>query len=259
MVRGLDRFRDHFQDHASNFAIIGGVAADAWLGQAGVPFRVTKDIDMVLLVEALNDTFLRQVWSFVKAGGYERKERSDGKPIYYRFTKPIDESYPSMLEIFSRAPDCFTVFEDQQNVPIRADGEASSLSAILMDDAYYRLVVDNRGSVAGLPCVTPACLILLKARAWLDLTTRHAAGEAIDQKAILKHRNDVFRLAMLLEGEPLPIPRTVSGDMGRFLEAFPAESPDWNAIEQASGLGQRWPSAEALLGVLRQQFGISPA
>ena len=36
-------------------------------------------------------------------------------------------------------------------------------------------------------------LIPFKAKAWMDLTDRRAAGEHVDSKNIKKHKNDVFR------------------------------------------------------------------
>jgi len=47
-------------------------------------------------------------------------------------------------------------------------------------------------------------LIPYKARAWLDLKARKAAGEKIDANNIKKHRNDVFRLLQLLTQDCKP-------------------------------------------------------
>ena len=43
-----------------------------------------------------------------------------------------------------------------------------------------------------------AYLIPFKAKAWMDLTDRKAAGEHVDSKNIKKHKNDVFRLTELI-------------------------------------------------------------
>ena len=88
MVRGIERFREHFRAHTEQFVLVGGVAADAWFTRAGLTFRATKDLDLVLLVEVLDDAFLRRMWEFVRAGRYARKERSDGHRTYFRFSKP---------------------------------------------------------------------------------------------------------------------------------------------------------------------------
>mgnify|MGYP000876254676 CR=1 FL=1 len=44
-----------------------------------------------------------------------------------------------------------------------------------------------------------AYLIPFKAKAWIDLTDRKAAGEQVDSKNIKKHKNDVFRLTELID------------------------------------------------------------
>ncbi len=70
MVAGLKIFSEHFKGMESRFVIIGGTACDLWLGKEGFKFRETKDIDMVLVVEALDTAFIEHFWSFVKAGRY---------------------------------------------------------------------------------------------------------------------------------------------------------------------------------------------
>lgn len=50
MVVGLPRFRAHFAGFEDCFILIGGAACDLWLGDLGLPFRATKDLDLVLLV-----------------------------------------------------------------------------------------------------------------------------------------------------------------------------------------------------------------
>lgn len=49
---------------------------------AGIDFRATKDLDIVLCVEALNKEFVAVFWQFVEAGGYQHRQRSTGKEIF---------------------------------------------------------------------------------------------------------------------------------------------------------------------------------
>lgn len=58
MVRGLDVFREHFAAHAGQFVLIGGTAATLAMESAGLEFRATKDLDIVLHIEALNPVAL---------------------------------------------------------------------------------------------------------------------------------------------------------------------------------------------------------
>lgn len=52
-MRGIDKFRERFKDHEGEYVLIGGGACDLLFGEAGQNFRATKDLDLVLLVEAL--------------------------------------------------------------------------------------------------------------------------------------------------------------------------------------------------------------
>ncbi len=54
MVRGLDTFKKYFEDYPDNYVIIGGTACDLIIDEAGFTPRATKDIDIILVVEALN-------------------------------------------------------------------------------------------------------------------------------------------------------------------------------------------------------------
>lgn len=64
MVKGLDVFRDHFAGHADQFVLIGGTAATLAMEDAGLAFRATKDLDIVLHIEALTPDFGVTFWSF---------------------------------------------------------------------------------------------------------------------------------------------------------------------------------------------------
>ncbi|MDP2234151.1 MAG: hypothetical protein Q8K89_10980, partial [Actinomycetota bacterium] len=102
MVRGLNVFRERFAGFEDSYVLIGGAAVEIAMDAAALSFRVTKDLDIVLHVESLDAEFAQAFWAFVIDGGYEFKEKSTGKPTLYRFSKPTDESFPYMLELFSR-------------------------------------------------------------------------------------------------------------------------------------------------------------
>ena len=100
-MRGIDKFKERLAGHDGEYVLIGGGACDLLFGEAGQDFRATKDLDLVLLVEALTPEFGRVFWDFVKEGGYENKQKSSGKPQFYRFSKPEDPAFPAMLELFA--------------------------------------------------------------------------------------------------------------------------------------------------------------
>ncbi|RDI98935.1 hypothetical protein DVT68_10595 [Dyella solisilvae] len=227
----MDRFREWFAEHQDQFVLIGGCAASTVMNEEGLEFRATKDIDMVLVVEALTPKFGELFWAFIKAGGYEIKQQSDtGKPCFYRFGRPQDLSFPAMVELFARTPDLISPLADNNNLaPIPIEEGVSSLSAILLDDAYYHFLVTGRDIVRGIPLIREDRLIPFKAKAFLDLSDR---GE--DSKKVRKHLSDVVELTVLLAPNTrIDLPGQIPDDMRRFLEVASA-LPD-NALARYGG------------------------
>ena len=70
MVRGIDIFRDYFKGFENNYIIIGGTACEFHEEQYAQVPRATKDIDIILNIEALSHNFVERFWSFVKQGQY---------------------------------------------------------------------------------------------------------------------------------------------------------------------------------------------
>lgn len=232
MVRGLDRFREHFAGFSDRYVLIGGTAATVTMEEAGLAFRATKDLDVLLVVEALDAAFGGRMWQFVKQGGYEFRQASSGHPRFYRFEKPADTAYPHMIELFSRRLDDVELGDDAQLTPLPMDGRVSSLSAILLDDDYYAFVVEGRRQTNELAWIEADRLIPLKASAWLDLNARAAAGGQVDGRDIRKHLNDVFRLAQLLAGDMrIVLPGKVAQEFTTFLARADREEIDLKQIK----------------------------
>jgi hypothetical protein len=224
VVRGLEKFRDWFADFEDCYVLVGGAASDLIMSDAGLEFRATKDLDIVLCVEALRRDFVAAFWQFVEAGGYQTRERSGGTREYFRFLKPTNDEFPVMLELFTRSLDLVPVPAGSRLTPIPADTDLSSLSAILMDDTYYDWVMVGRHSLNGVRVVGAAHLIPLKARAFLDLSERRARGEKVDAKEIRKHKNDVVRLLQTLPPVPVTgVPTVAAEDVARFAAALRLE------------------------------------
>lgn len=231
MVKGLDLFRERFRKFEGSFILIGGAACDEWFSSVGLEFRATKDLDIVLIIEAIDPEFVATLRAFIEEGEYEVRQCTEGTPVLYRFAKPKREEFPFMLEFFSRKPSGLDLAEGQKIVPFPTDATYRSLSAILLDDDYYTLIQLHRDVRDGIPVASATALIPLKARAWIDLNRSKRAGEVVDSRDIAKHRNDVFRLAATLPGEPGPVlPEAIIADLSQFLSAFPEDSPEWPAI-----------------------------
>lgn len=227
MVKGLELFKEHFKDHTDSFVIIGGTACSLLLETAGLDYRVTKDIDIILYVETLKAEFGKVFWDFVKKGGYKNLQKSTSKKIFYRFYDPTDKTYPEMLELFSSQSEGFDLIPGSHLTPIPFDDEASSLSAILLDSDYYPFIQQGQKIMEGLPVLGAEYLIPLKAKAYLDLSQRKEKGEKIDSKNIKKHQNDVFRLFPLLTEETrIELRPSITRDMKSFLQIVQSEEID---------------------------------
>lgn len=70
MVVGLDLFSQHFERYQDHYVLIGGGACDRQMEVKGIAFRATKDLDVILIVEALSDEFVSHFWKFIKNGEY---------------------------------------------------------------------------------------------------------------------------------------------------------------------------------------------
>jgi hypothetical protein len=226
VVKGLEVFRRSFAAHAHQYVLIGGTAATLAMEDAGLPFRATKDLDVVLHIEAIDAAFGETFWRFVEEGEYEiRQSSATGKRAFYRFHKPANERFPVMLELFCRAPEGIALAAGSHLTPIPIDEAVASLSAILLDDDYYAFIMSGRRETDGLPWVGEDRLIPLKAVAWLDLKARREKGEEVDAKNIRKHANDVLRLAQLLAPDTrIAVVEKIAQDLARFLEGIAVDA-----------------------------------
>ncbi|MFQ9051545.1 MAG: hypothetical protein ACLR62_13460 [Coprococcus sp.] len=157
MVSGFTKFKERFQGFENQYVIIGGTACDLIMENEELPFRATKDVDIVLIVESITAEFGRQFWEYVKEAGYEHLNKSTGNAQFYRFTSPKSKEYPYMIEIFSRNPDFIILEDDAVLTPLPIDDEISSLSAILLNEAYYELLKTGQMMVDGIPVLSPTC------------------------------------------------------------------------------------------------------
>ncbi len=258
-VRGLDHFSERLAAFREAFVLIGGTACDLWFLDQGLSFRATRDLDVVLILERLTPAVVESLWQYIEDGQYRIKHRSEsGPPVLFRFERPTDPRFPHMIELFCRANIDIDRSPGQQIVPIRMDN-ARSLSAILLNESYYRFLLDHCRVSRGVQAADGVALIPLKARAWLDLTVRKAQGETVKESDINKHRNDVFRLAATLPATPLKrLPMMIANDVNAFLDRFPLEHADWAGILQAvrATVGGTIDSG-ALITAIRICFSLS--
>lgn len=223
MALGIDVFRDFFKEYQEQYVLIGGMACDLVLGEAGASFRATKDIDMVLIVEVLTTEFANAFWQFIDDGGYEARQRCDGKPEFYRFVNPKIEGYPLMIELFARPGGNVDFTYNGHLIPLHIDDDISSLSAILLNESYYRFMLAGRVIAGGVSVVDAEHLVPLKMKAWLDLTDKKAQGIHVNDRDLRKHRQDVFRLFEIVDNEAkVTAPAEVYNDINAFINAVRA-------------------------------------
>lgn len=226
MIKGLEVFKRHFNPFINNYVLIGGAACMLAMEKIGLDFRATKDLDIVLCIEVLDVKFGEAVWDFIKAGNYQYRQQSTGKKLFYRFHSPKVSDYPQMLEFFSRKPDSITLVKNNNLTPIPIDEEVSSLSAILLDDDYYSLILAGKQDIDGLSALGPEYLIPMKVRAWLNLSALYTEGK-VNQKDSRKHKNDIIRLYQLLSANiRINLPLNIKQDILKFLNELRQNPPD---------------------------------
>lgn len=125
MVTGLNLFRERFATHADSYVLIGGAACYIHEEISAQVPRATKDLDIILVVEALSANFVREFWQFVREAGYARRQRGIDKHECYRFLQPQDKRYPKQIELFARAIGVLNIPEDAHLEPIPVEDELS--------------------------------------------------------------------------------------------------------------------------------------
>lgn len=250
MVAGLETFKTFFADFRDCYVLIGGSACDVYFAGQDIPFRVTHDLDMILCVEALTPSFFSRFWQFVREGGYQHRQKSDGHRQFYRFTAPTVKGYPAMLELFSRKADFLPEEFSGHLTPIPSDEESSSLSGILLDRDYYDFVMANRQEVDGVMILNPIALIVLKAVAWLDLTLKKEADDRhAYSKDISKHKNDIARIVTTIPIRDYRLSNVIKNKMREFMAKYSQVEVD------VSALGVPIP-ADEVRNRLRECFGL---
>lgn len=248
MVKGLDIFRTYFKDYEQQYVLIGGVACDIIFESNETNFRATRDLDMVLIIEALTSDFGEKFWKFIEDGKYRNKATNRGDSQFYRFDKPEEEAFPKMIELFCRSD--FELKNAEGITPIHIDDEIASLSAILLDDEYYKVLIDGKVVSNGLSVLRPEYIILFKAKAYMDLKMRKALGEKVDSRDIKKHKKDILRITAELMLEKIEhLPEIVNTDIHSFIDSLEQEPFENNSLKEY-GLEN-----EDVVNLLNQIFG----
>ena len=224
MVKGIQKFKEYFVGKEDNYVLIGGTACDFLMEDSGFSFRATKDLDIVLIVESLDSDFTKLIWKFIQDGEYENRGENNETRQYYRFSKPKNDDFPFMIELFATKPD---VLGESGKMKLNRlnEGDLYSLSAIILDSGYYDLIKSNSSVINDIAIAGIESLIILKAKAFINLNEMKKSGKNVDSKDIKKHRNDIIRLSALLTEEgTIVIPDPIKNDFLEFITVLESQT-----------------------------------
>ena len=239
-MKGIDKIREYLGKHKGNYVIIGGTACNLNLEESNLHGRATKDVDMIVVCEALTPEYLQSFWDFIEAGGYSAwqvKSEDETHRCFYRFIDPQDDNFPKYIELFSRKPDAIQLKENAHLVHIPVSDYLSSFSAILMDDEYYGYAVSHAVELDGVQAIDHDALIVLKIKAYLNNIQRREAGQRVQSDDIDKHKRDVYRMAHLLtSSDRFDAPEGIKNDIRAFLVAIESDPINTKVISRNMGV-----------------------
>ncbi len=258
-MEGLDKFREAFKDFSDNYVIIGGTACDITMTGTEVHPRATHDIDMIIVVERMTPQYGERFWQFIREAGYrpEKSKAKEGESPKYEMYRFVDgnSGFPEMIELLSRHPDVLGEPKGLTIEPLPIDGEHSSLSAIIMDDDYYRFTIEHSRLTDDIRHADSAALVALKARAYLNLIQDKQNGKHVNSKDIKKHRSDVLKNVVIMTEDEIPAPSSIVECVKEFVMSIRS---NWEELANplAKSLDQNPEFVEALLEQLENLFAI---
>jgi hypothetical protein len=144
--------------------------------------------------------------------------------------------------LFSRTPDVIVLEGEAHLTPIPVDDDLSSLSAILLNEDYYKYMIEHSQAEDGLHHANIEAIICLKAKAYLEIKERIEKGSNEDVKHLKKHKADVFRLTVMLTPESIfELPESIQAHVNQFAAIASGELPD-KAIFKQMGIASVEPN-----------------
>jgi hypothetical protein len=258
MVKGLEKFKEHFSGFEDNYVIIGGTACDVTLQNTDMRPRATDDIDMILVIEKMTPEFGQRFWEFIDLGEYtnRQRKRGDKEPVteLFRFIDP-KEGFPVQIELLSRFPEILGEPTGFHLTPIPAGEDTPSLSAILLDEEYYHHTIDSSVIEDGIRIANPLSLLCLKVKAFLNLAEEKKTNPEVRSGDIKKHRDDVFKLlAMRIDPlTPIELSDTMKAELTVFIDLMEKSLPNQSLRDS---LQRTDDDIRGFLGIMKDIFGI---
>lgn len=228
MIVGLDKFVEYFEEYQSEYIVIGGLACDLLLNKELLKFRVTKDIDLVITVMEQGSDFISRFKKFVKDGNYDPYKKKDDKIVFHRFINKSENDFPKIIELFSASN--IDELKIQHVKPL--SGDVTSMSAILLNEEYVDLLTNNTIIINKIRISNSIMTIILKIKAWKDLTILKNEGININSDDITKHKNDIFRLwQILIEKDEIKVSKTIINELNDIIDLLRKEEIDLKQLK----------------------------
>ena len=238
MVKGFDKFKQFFAPHSDSFIVIGGTAMQLH-GQDGGPMpRVTQDIDLLVIVEKMSESFTSAFHAFLREGRYDcymaKEQDGANKPRFYRFINPKNEAFPIRIELLSSPSLPPPEGMLYMSLPDEPD---DSMSAIVLDRTYYDFA-------------------RAKSVAYLNLMDEYErTGNRLRHHDSKKHRRDVLALAGAVPpGEVTAVPNEIAERLRTFISSIETTRGEWQSV--LDSLGDPTGNMEDYLLALRHHFAL---
>ncbi len=257
MVKGFDKFKQFFAPHSDSFIVIGGTAMQLHGQDGSLLPRVTQDIDLLVIVEKMSESFTSAFHAFLREGRYDcyMAKEPDGanKPKFYRFINPKNAAFPIRIELLSSPSLPPPEGMLYMSLPYEPD---DSMSAIVLDRTYYDFARANTTAINEIPCLNRDALMVFKSVAYLNLMDEYEkTGNRLRHHDSKKHRRDVLALAgAVLPGAVTAVPNEIAKRLRTFISSIEASRDDWQNI--LDSLGDPTGNMEDYLLALRRHFGL---
>ena len=257
MVKGFDKFKQFFAPHSDSFIVIGGTAMQLHGQDGSLASRVTKDIDLLVIVEKMSESFTSAFHAFLREGRYDcyMAKEPDGvdKPRFYRFVDPKNEAFPIRIEMLSSPSLPPPEGMRYMSLPDEPD---DSLSAIVLDRTYYDFARANTTTINEIPCLNRDALMVFKSVAYLNLMDEYErTGNRLRHHDSKKHRRDVLALAGAVPpGEVTAVPNEIAERLRTFISSIETTRGEWQSV--LDSLGDPTGNMEDYLLALRHHFAL---
>ena len=221
----------HLQKYPDSYVIIGGIATSLILEERGFPFRETKDFDIVLLADANNPDFNKDLCALLKEGKY-KNAISNGKKACYRFIEPETPGYPRIIELFSHEEHAY-LHNYLQKIQITFNEE--DLSTIVLNDEVVDFIKERKITIdLGVSVVDALGLIALKSHAYFRNLKLYNEKQIVGRENYAKHKNDVIRLLLSLNGDEgsIRMPDLIKQDCSSFRQVLNDSKSEFKNINK---------------------------